>query len=253
MAMFPGDCSFEELAPSIFRIEATCDRQTFAGTGFTVALFMASRRLVLSTAKHVLDFPKDKPVLWKVEQFDQHGTVTRGVTFQSKPPTLGGLSIFTHNLLDIGLHVLPELGADGQKFGTEAESPPRVIDITSGVSTGTRVGWAGFAGVVEDTLGFPQLCYFEGVVSAMVNRKDKQLYIVDGHAAQGVSGGPVWHWSEERSRVEIVGVVSAYQALSNGLPGFCMFEPVNPTMYFLESKQWHNDVVGDHLITNRRG
>lgn len=251
--MIPGDSTFEELAPSIFRIEAACAGEAFVGTGFTLALFQQSRRLVLSTAKHVVDFPEDKPVDWKVQQFDAQGKVARSICFRSKPRNSGVSPSFTHNNRDIGLLVLPEFGADGQRFGTESDAPPRVIYITDGVTTGTRVAWAGFPAVIEQTLGFPQLCYFEGVVSALINRAEKHLYIIDGHAAPGVSGGPVWHWSQEKNRAEIVGIVSAYKTVEEGLPGFCLFEPVNPHMYFLESERWHPDVVGDHLITNRRG
>ena len=115
------------------------------------------------------------------------------------------------------------------------------------------MGWAGFPGIVENALGFPQLCYFEGVVSAMVNRNDRKVYIVDGHAAKGVSGGPVWHWSEEKDRIEVIGIVSQYHHTMTPLPGFCLFEPINPIIYFLHSEAWHPDIAGDHLIINRYG
>ncbi len=248
----PADCSLDTLASSIFRIDVTNNGQTFSGSGFTVALFQKTRRLVLATAKHVLARPDDdKADIWKVQQFDRNGAAFREIAFLAKPVNSEVSPIFTHPNRDLGVLVLPEFGDNGHRFGHESETLPCVIDLTSGVAAGTRVAWAGFPRVIEQTLGFPQLCYFEGVVSAMIDHGDKQLYIVDGHAAHGVSGGPVWHWSHERRRIEIVGVVSAYHALNNGIPGFCVFEPINPILYFLETDRWHPDLVSDHLLTNR--
>jgi hypothetical protein len=87
----------------------------------------------------------------------------------------------------------------------------------------------------------------------MVNRQDKKIYIVDGHASKGVSGGPVWHWSTENNRAEIIGIVSEYRHLSNGMPGFCVFEPINSVLWYFSADLWHPDKVGDHLILNRYG
>jgi hypothetical protein len=30
------------------------------------------------------------------------------------------------------------------------------------------------------------------------------------------------------------------------LPGFCLFEPINPIMYYFETEPWHPDLVGDY-------
>lgn len=253
MSTFPGDKSFEQINPSIFRVETRWANKRAVGTGFVLAMFANSKKLVLATAKHVLDFPDDETIAWKVQQFDGNGEVARQVTFGTNAKLKGDVPYRTHNLLDVGIVILPALGDDKATLARAGEAPVRAIDILSGSSTGTRVAWAGFPGIVENALGFPQVCYFEGVIAAMVNRPDRQLYIVDGHGAPGVSGGPVWHWSLEKDRLEVVGIVCGYQPGGKDMPGFCFFEPINPILYYFESEPWHPDKVGDHLITNRRG
>jgi hypothetical protein len=88
---------------------------------------------------------------------------------------------------------------------------------------------------VEQALSRPQLCYFEGVISAHIMQPDRLLYIVDGHASPGVSGGPVWAWFDAVGSYAIVGIVSEYRHLFGHpeLPGHCFFEPINPLMEFL--------------------
>ncbi|OAI49028.1 hypothetical protein AYO44_01095 [Planctomycetaceae bacterium SCGC AG-212-F19] len=271
MTQFPGDRSFELFSSSIFRIEARwglgaspgAGQQPPAGqvwssvaTGFAVAIFADSRRLVLATARHVLDVPDDEMIGWRVQQFDARGEVVRQVTFGTNKKLKSGVPYDFHKNADIGTLVLPRLGDDKLPFARPDEVPVRVIDILSGASTGTRVGWAGFPGLVADRLGFPQLCYFEGVISAMVNRADRQIYIVDGHGGEGVSGGPVWHWSAEKDRPEVIGIVSGYQGASVDepwLPGYCVFEPINPLMHRFHHECYHPDKTGEHIITNRYG
>lgn len=253
MAGFPGDSSFEHIAPSIFRVETKWAGGSATATAFVVAMFRDCKRPILATAKHVLDFPDDQTVVWTFDQFDEHGEIERHVSFSTNKSAKGDIPYRTHGELDVGILILPATDHDAKPLARENESPVRTIDILSGVSTGTRVAWAGFPAIVEHALGFPQLCYFEGVVSAMVNRADKKIYVVDGHGARGVSGGPVWQWSAERNRLEVVGIVCEYRYPGDGLPGFCFFEPINPILSYFETEPWHPDKVGDHVIVNRYG
>ena len=249
-SIFYGDKSFEEIRPSIFRIETKWSEGVGSATGFVVGKLRDSKKLVIATAKHVLDFPEDETVWWKVQQFDERGTVARQTTFGTNALLKGDLPYRTHNELDVGLCALPSF-ADGKPFlAYEDEAPIRLIDPQMGVTAGTRVGWAGYPWFVEQALGFPQLCYFEGVISAMVDHPDRRIYIVDGHAAKGVSGGPVWSWSEERSRLEVAGIVTEYRWADpkvSGLPGLCFFEPINPVVKYLE--YWQKEEVKDFLYT----
>ncbi len=242
-----GEKGFDQISLSVFRIETRWSAGFAVGTGFVVGRMRDSQKLVIATAKHVLDFPQNETVWWKVQQFDEHGGVARELTFGTDPQKKGDVPYRTHNELDIGLCILPRLDAQKRPFARDGEQPVRVIDPDFGVTAGTRIAWAGFPGVVEHALGSPQLCYFEGVVSAMVNRDERQVYVVDGHAAPGVSGGPVWQWSVERDRLEVVGVVCNYQPLGAGLPGFCFFEPINPLMDYLD--YWQRQEKGDVLVT----
>ena len=65
-------------------------------------------------------------------------------------------------------------------------------------------------GVEVEWLGFPQiadrLCFFSGRVSSV--QPDKKLYLVDGTAISGVSGGPMFYL--EGGRPTIVGAISGY-------------------------------------------
>ena len=83
------------------------------------------------------------------------------------------------------------------------------------------------------------------MVSATVDKDGKRLYIVDGHNSAGVSGGPVWCWNDERQRAEIVGVVSGYGDAGGDLPGFCVFEPINPVLGYL--CHWTGNAGGDFV------
>lgn len=157
-----------------------------------------------------------------------------------------------HKELDIAVVTLPTERRD-RRFPPLEDEVPMLIDPRSGVTPGKRIAWAGYPGAVEDFLKHPQLCYFEGSVSAMVDRDDKELYIADGYVAYGVSGGPVWHWSEETNRSEVAGIVTSYAHANDELPEFCVFEPVNPLSYYL--KNWHVSLPGgyDNFVELRVG
>jgi hypothetical protein len=84
---------------------------------------------------------------------------------------------------------------------------------------GANLGWLGFPGLV-----FPELCFFRGVVSGYQERPP--IYLVDGVAINGVSGGPAF----DRSGL-VVGLVSAYVpnqvAPNTTLPGLMIVTPLN--------------------------
>lgn len=248
-----GEETFNQIRNSTFRVETNWSGGRCSATAFTVATFRDSKKLVLATAAHVLNYPENETVHWRIQQFDEYGDVARQMSFATDQGLLGGVPYRTHKQLDIGVFVLPATNEKKDLFARPDEEPLRVIEIQSGAIAGTRVAWAGFAGSVETFLQAPHLCYFEGVVSVMVHGK-RWLYIVDGHLSPGVSGGPVWYWNEEKNRFEVIGIAVGYgNTNGSALPGFCVVEPINPIMYFLETDAWHPDKCGDHLITNRRG
>jgi hypothetical protein len=253
MPMFPSDRLFDQIKPSILRIDWSWPGGSVSGTAFVVAVLRDSRKLVIATAKHVLAFPSNQTISWKVEEFDQQCNVVRRAKSGPDCELKGAVPFATHKHLDVGIMTLPRLRDDGQVFARESEEPVRIISPGLGVSAGTRVAWAGFPGVVEAVIGHPQLCYFEGVISAQVDLPDRAIYVVDGHGAQGVSGGPVWHWNEEKERLEVVGIVTNYLPVDDGMPGFCFFEPISPLVYRFRSEHWHPETIGDHVILNNYG
>ena len=112
----------------------------------------------------------------------------------------------------------------------------------------SRLAWAGFPGAIERRLGHPQLCCFSGIICSMIHGEGRRKrYILDGHVTKGVSGGPVWHWSEERDRLEVVGIISCVPAVTDGRPGYLFVEPINPVMLYLED--WRAKSPDDFVIT----
>ena len=84
---------------------------------------------------------------------------------------------------------------------------------------GAELGWLGFPGLVR-----PELCFFRGVVSGF--QEEPPLYLVDGVAINGVSGGPAFDQSGL-----VVGFISAYVpnqvATGRTLPGLMIVTPLN--------------------------
>lgn len=99
---------------------------------------------------------------------------------------------------------------------------------------GAEIGWLGYPGIDPRTL-----CFFSGNVSAAP--LDRRIYLVDGVAINGVSGGPVL-FSSGTDGVEFVGVVSAYRAnrlTGDTLPGLLIAQDVShlhDTLKFVKSR-----------------
>lgn len=201
-----------------------------------IARLQPSNGIVVATAAHVLRFPKGAQVRWCVRSLAEDGSVlgeSRFTVDEGKPESRP-YRFYLHG--DVGFCVLPppEQESEGQLVKDDL-TPLRVISEGQRLIQGTRVAWVGFPGRVEAHLGQPQLCYFEGVVSAFHADGSRGQYVVDGHNARGVSGGPVWHWPETGTGIEIAGIVAAYGLQESDMPGFCVFEPINPVVAFVKS------------------
>ncbi len=86
---------------------------------------------------------------------------------------------------------------------------------------GSEVGWVGYPYLGENTL-----CFFSGNISA--RNDEKNHYLVDGVAINGVSGGPVLY-SSETNGVEVIGIMCAYmanRATGSTLPGLSVAQDV---------------------------
>jgi hypothetical protein len=94
------------------------------------------------------------------------------------------------------------------------------------LARGAELGWLGFPGLV-----YPELCFFKGVVSG--HREDPSIYLVDGVAINGVSGGPAF----DRNGL-MVGLVSSYVPNRRGdgatLPGLLIVVPLNLVRFWMQ-------------------
>lgn len=238
MRDFPIDDVFEQLCTRVFRIEATWEMNNGSVDGSVATAFAMNKRssgqLVLATARHVLKFPREATVEWRIQQFDDHSCLQRETTFGTSETKKPGVPYRCHKKFDVGCIALPPTlkRASGGPFSPPDEEPLPIISEKLMQGIGTRVCWAGFPGRIEDFLGQSTLCYAEGVISSMVNRKDRHLYIVDGHNSPGFSGGPVWYWCKDREEFLVLGIVSGYLP-NKEFPGFCCFEPINEVKFFL--------------------
>lgn len=233
------DIGFPVFAEGIFRIEVEADGKPVGfGTGFSVAKGLPSKSLILATAKHVLDVPHTKSLKWRVAQYDSTGQKTRSIEFDYDAHSDAKIPYNVHNKFDIGLLTLPAIDAAGVVFDDDEHLPYDFIELHHAAAEATQIGWAGYPGFIEQAFGHPRLCYYEGVVSSLVDLPDRKLYIADGHAARGVSGGPVWYWNTKSERFEIIGIVTTYDTGEQDLiPGLCYFEPINTILALI--KHWN--------------
>ena len=242
--------AFEEIfSKMIVRISArflSNNGKIRSGTGCIIGYVKNTdyeHKALILTAGHVLKSPKNEPVEWTIERFDLNGQEQRKVIFKTPNKNPKGPKVFYYQAddrLDLGAMFADTTCIDGRtlmdlgKSSEPKETLVPIIDKHKGIGPGTRVAWAGFPKVVKEYLGFPQLCYYEGVVAATIDRNNRPpLYLLDGHNDFGVSGGPVWAWDDETSRVELVGIIVSY--LQQELPGFVCATPIHPLLHYLDS------------------
>ena len=122
-------------------------------------------------------------------------------------------------LIDLGFIVGPALCDDGKPwFETEKDGqliPGQVADCQEDDlfhAEGTSVSWAGFPAIVTELLGHPKACYFTGTISCLIIQETMGVpfYLLDGHNAFGVSGGPVWGMCTASEKPKVFAVISGY-------------------------------------------
>lgn len=207
-----------------------------------------SKPLVI-TAGHVLEDCLDEPFEWTIIRGGRKARIATFVT----PSDLTGapwalawkakhLWDGQGELLDIGALAIPRLATDGEPFLEDGERVPKVLHREVGLLPGVKVAWAGFPGVMMDVLKRPLLCYYEGVISAILDSaEDPPLYVIDGHNCPGVSGAPFWYWDEEEQDAFVSGVICSYahgHGASNPhmLPGLVLATPLRPILAFFDAR-----------------
>jgi hypothetical protein len=140
------------------------------------------------------------------------------------------LSSETH---EIAFHPLGEPRFDTALVVVKTGQPLLAVDALLPIlpfdvmlARGADAGWLGFPGLVE-----PELCFFHGHISGYL--ADPPMYLVDGVAINGVSGGPAFD-----SRAHLIGMISAYiPNVVDGkttLPGLLAVTPINAIRYWME-------------------
>lgn len=227
------DQVFGNICDSILKVTAKYEGGAVSATGFLVARYKQPGKLAfaLATAEHVFrPLPMYTDVEWMLQRYNWKGQGTGHVTFKSNLQKLGASPIRANLKSDVGLLFLPKLA-----FETKVV---RLLHPNYAIQPGAKVGWAGFPDFVSKTIGGPFPCYFEGVVSAVIDRVEQDgtlFYLVDGHGGTGVSGGPLWCWNDALGDYEVIGLCSKYILSGNQAPGVVAFESINRIVRYLET------------------
>jgi hypothetical protein len=124
------------------------------------------------------------------------------------------------------------------------ETPITLLPRDRSLNVGVEVGWLGYPAVAPY-----ELCFFAGIISA--RRENRNAYLIDGVAINGVSGGPVVYL-DPANGTQIVGIITAYisnQATGATLPGLSVAQDVlhfhevtQGIRSFDEAKSKHQDL-----------
>lgn len=176
-----------------------------AGTGWLVSRSQSTELVAVATASHVIEHAH----FWEQPIRLHHVASGAAVILRSA---------------DRAIHADTDRDTAGIVF-SKGELPfpsddlPLLAEDTL-MRAGSAVGWVGFPGLAK-----ANLCFFSGHISAYVT--DPTMYLVDGVAINGVSGGPAFRVS---NGVEIIGVVSAYipnRSTGEVLPGVAVVRDVS--------------------------
>lgn len=196
----------ETITPHIVKIETPQGH----GTGF-LCLYNEDHSLVgIATAYHVVQHAEkwQEPMRIFHEHFENFAFLKEPDRFiLCDPSSDSAVILFSASHL-----VLPG-------------EPIELLPVETRLPIGVEVGWLGYPAI-----GPQELCFFSGNVSARVDRR--HMYLIDGVAISGVSGGPVLYSTatEGVNSVRIVGTISAYIVNRNtgeALPGLSMAQDVS--------------------------
>lgn len=262
----------ERVRPYIvrFRTETDGGNETH-GTGVIVAVSRPAGRVYIATAAHVV--PRGQNAARTLVQVFREAKPDCVIEFDIRPGEVSpevGFVYDNRSRADVGLLSLPTRPGTLKNFLDPNEVGAPVGGDNSVPAASTRIAWAGYPGLLRESaiLGRPQLCYFEGSISAFVNDADRQVFIVDGHAMPGVSGAPVWWSNELNGRIEVFGVMSQYIGWSmpqefhphiqtsdsverkrDRMPGVCFVQPIRGMVKYIEHMAIHGrppDLASDN-------
>jgi hypothetical protein len=201
----------------------------------------------IATAGHVLDSFGTGQSVWEVSRVDKDEEgrcVERRQIFRDVGTWSSFPRIMKSKYLrdcDIGLIAIenrtsesPDEISSGSNelFIDPAKHPPLKVSPRTGyLQCGARVAWTGFPNFVSELTGTFDLCYFEGIVAATPSAMP--IYLVDGHTASGVSGGPLWILADDGEPI-IIGVCAKYTC-EGEFPGLVVFCPMGVLLKYAEA------------------
>lgn len=203
----------QRVAPYVVKIETPSGH----GTGYLCAQSEGRDFCAVATALHVVRYANQWQQPMRIYNHDLSKSVflretDRLVIHGQQTNTDSAAIIFNSRQLELPDEIIPF----------------RPIEPPLGI--GVKVGWLGFPALDPETL-----CFFSGDISA--RKPTWRIYLIDGVAINGVSGGPVVCRSDDRG-IEFVGVVSAYQAnrMISGetLPGLLIANDVSDFHVFVQ-------------------
>lgn len=245
---------FPRIAEAIVRITVQWRDCFVYGTGLLVGVGRKTGYRAIVTSGHVLRRPEgadsEAVPLIRLDRFDGEneliGTITCPVVAADEDA--GIVSVFC-NVPGVDLGVMRLAGdAEGAVDFFDprrrGDRLPRFASESVVPAPATRVAWAGFPHVFCNLpdVGSPLLSYYEGSVACVYQRGDYSRLILDGHCLKGVSGGPLWFYSDTDRAVCVAGIVSQYleiQRESHDLwedpgPGFVLVQPIYPVLSWME-------------------
>ncbi len=195
--------AYDKVLPYVVKIETP----RLSGTGFLFAYsdLDGTPYCGVATAAHVLS---------AANKWEEHIRVTHHATGKSVVLREGGRVILPDERRDTVALLFPvgDLALPGEL--------PSLVPEKRYLQVGREMGWVGFP-----ALSPSELCFFHGRVSNW--REDREAYLVDGVAINGVSGGPAF--VAPGDQLFLAGVVSAYRpnrATGETLPGVSVVQNV---------------------------
>lgn len=225
------------------------DEQVWTGTGCIIGLLRNPHyepKAIVVTAGHVLRKAQGTEVEWKVQRQVVGARGIRTAVFRTPHENEFGPRFVYYGKdprVDIGALFVDARCTDGQPFfewdeQQEPAEPLAAVIGRGGKAAGSRVAWAGYPGITSSQIGEPLLCYYEGVVSAVVDMEGQPpMYLLDGHNTWGLSGGPVWGWSDDRNGPELIGIVVSYRRHveeETELPGHVAAMAIHPILVYFK-------------------
>lgn len=182
MAKLSWQKAIEIIEPHVVKIDTTHG----SGTGFLCAYTENKLLCGIATAAHVIaeSYRWQEPI--QIQHF-----ISREEKFLREPDRY----IFIDLKLDTAVIIFAN---------NKIPFPENTLTFISKgkrIKVGNKIGWVGFPSVSPKNL-----CFFSGRTSSWL--EDFKIYLVDGVAINGVSGGPTFY--TDAKGIKLIGSVSAY-------------------------------------------